>query len=186
MDENTNTTGKQGKEGSFRVIFLVMLASLLIASFWNSIPAIKNTVGAVLNPTAGMLLSWNLVWGMTLLVLLLSIFMTLVQKYTTDQKTMREMKEEQKRLQQEMKKLEVGSKEHSELGMKSMKMMGPMLKLGMRPIIYTAIPIILLFRWFADYFAVVDFKFWIFSWFWFYLLGSIIFSSILRKILKVV
>ena len=186
MDENTNTTGKQGKEGSFRVIFLVMLASLLIASFWNSIPAIKNTVNAILNPTAGMLLSWNLIWGLTILVLLLSFFMTLIQKYTTDQKTMREMREEQKKMQEEMKKLQVGSKEHTELSMKSMKFMGPMLKMSMRPIVYTAIPIILLFRWFSDYFTLVDFKFLIFNWFWFYFLGLMIFSSILRKILKVV
>lgn len=180
------TLSKKGKEGSFKVIFFVMVISLLIASFWNTIPAIKNGVGAILNPTAGFLLTWNLTGGMIILVLLISLFMTLIQKYTTDQKTMKEMKDEQKRLQQEMKKLEAGSKEHSELGMKSMKMMVPMLKLGMRPIIYTAIPIILLFRWFADYFALVDFNFWIFNWFWFYFFGLMIFSSILRKILKVV
>jgi len=183
MDEIAD---KKGKEGSFRLIFLIMLVSILIASFWNSIPAIKNTVGAILNPTAGALLSWNLLWGMAILVLLLSLFMTLIQKYTTDQKTIREMRNEQKSLQEQMKKFEPGSKEHSELGMKSMKMMGPMFKLSMRPIIYTAIPIILLFRWFADYFALVDFKVWIFNWFWFYLIGTIIFGSILRKILKVV
>ena len=184
MEEDTN---KAGKEGSFKLIFIVMIISVLIASFWNSIPLIKNSVGAILNPSAGALLNWDLTLGMVILVFILSLFMTLVQKYTTDQKTMREMKEEQKRLQEEMKKFQAGSKEHTELGMKSMKMMGPMFKLGMRPIIYTAIPIILLFRWFADYFVLVDFRFFgFFSWFWFYLLGSIIFSSILRKIMKVV
>ncbi len=178
--------GKKGKEGGFTLIFIAMLVSLLIASLWNSVPSIKNSVNAILNPTAGALLNWNLYLGMAILVFLLALFMTVIQKYTTDQKTIREMRDEQKRLQEEMKKFEVGSKEHTELSMKSMKFMGPMFKLSMRPIAYTAIPIILLFRWFADYFAVISFKFWIFSWFWFYLLGSIIFSSILRKILKVV
>jgi uncharacterized membrane protein (DUF106 family) len=174
------------EKGSFRGIFIVMIISLLIASFWNSIPLIKNSVGAVLNPSAGALLKWNLTYGMSILVLILSLFMTLIQKYTTDQKTLREMKEEQKTMQQQMKKLEVGSKEHTELSMKSMKFIGPMFKLSMRPIIYTAIPIILLFRWFADYFTLVDFKFFgLLTWFWFYLIGSIIFSSILRKVLKV-
>ena len=176
-----------GKEGSFKLIFIVMLASVLIASFWNSVPLIKNSVNAVLNPSAGALLNWNLNLGMTLLILLLSIFMTLIQKYTTDQKTLMEMRAEQKKMQEDLKKLEVGSREHNELSMKSMKFMGPMLKLSMRPIIYTAIPFILLIRWFTDHFALVDFRFFgIFSWFWFYLIGSIIFSSILRKILKVV
>ncbi len=177
----------EGKEGGFGLILLVMVASLAIAAFWNSLPFIKNSVGTVLNPTAGALLNWNLTYGMLVLVLLLSVFMTLIQKYTTDQKTLREMKEEQKKMQEDLKKLEVGSKEHSELSMKSLKFVGPMFKLSMRPIIYTAIPIILLFRWFTDYFSLVDFKFFGFlSWFWFYLLGSIIFSSILRKVFNVV
>ncbi len=175
------------KKGSFGLIFLVMFISILIAAFWNSLPIIKNSVNAVLNPTAGALLGLNLTFGMTILVLLLSIFTTLIQKYATDQKTLREMKEEQKKLQEDLKKLEVGSKEHTELSMKSMKFIGPMFKLSMRPIIYTAIPFILFFRWFTDYFSLVNFRFLGFlSWFWFYLLGSIFFSSILRKFLKVV
>ena len=177
----------EGKEGGFGLILLVMVASLAIAAFWNSLPFIKNSVGAVLNPTAGALLNLNLTYGMLVLVLLLSVFMTLIQKYTTDQKTLREMKEEQKKMQEDLKKLEVGSKEHGELSMKSLKFVGPMFKLSMRPIVYTAIPIILLFRWFTDYFSLVDFKFFGFlSWFWFYLLGSIIFSSVLRKVFNVV
>ncbi|MEK6847849.1 MAG: EMC3/TMCO1 family protein [Nanoarchaeota archaeon] len=175
-----------GKQGSFRGIFIIMLISLAIASFWNSIPIIKNSVNAVLNPTAGALLSWNLTYGMAILVLILALFMTLIQKYTTDQEALREMKGEQKKMHEEMKKLKPGSKEHTELSMKSMGFIGPMFKLSMRPIMYTAIPLILLFRWFADYFAVVSFKFLGLSWFWFYLLGSIIFSSILRKVMKVV
>ena len=178
---------KSGKEGSFKLLFLVMLVSLVIASFWNSFPLIKDSVNAVLNPTAGALLAWNLTIGMTILVFILAIFTTIVQKYATDQKTLRELKDQQKKLHEDIKKLQAGSKEHTEMNMKSMQFIGPMFKLSMRPIIYTAIPFILLFRWFMDYFALVDFKFFgFFSWFWFYLLGSIIFSSILRKILKVV
>ena len=33
-----------GKEGSFAPIIFVMIVSLAIASLWNSIPVIKNTV----------------------------------------------------------------------------------------------------------------------------------------------
>jgi len=178
---------KEGKEGSFRGLFIIMIISLLIALFWNSFPPIKNAVNYVLNPSAGNLLNWNIGYGMTILVLILSLFITIVQKYMTDQETLREMKKEQKELQEQMKKLEPGSKEHGELSMKSIKLIGPMMKLSMRPAIYTAIPFILFFRWFADFFAQIDFKFLGFlSWFWFYLIASIIFGSIFRKILKVV
>jgi len=186
MSENIIKINKEGKEGSLKLIFIVMFVSILIASFWNRAPFIKNSVSIILNPTAGTILNWNLTFGMIILIGILSLFMTLIQKYTTDQKTLKEMKEEQKRLQQEMKKFEVGSKRYTELSVESMKLVGPMLKMGMRSIVYTAIPIILLFRWFMDYFSIVNFKFWIFNWFWFYFVATIIFSSVFRKILNVV
>ncbi|MGA2130341.1 MAG: EMC3/TMCO1 family protein [Candidatus Pacearchaeota archaeon] len=177
----------EGKEGSFRGVFIAVLISILIASFYNSVPLIKNSVEAVLNPTAGALLIWNLTLGMTVIILILSLFTTIVQKYTTDQETMRQMRKDQKEMQEQLKKLEVGSKEHTELSMKSMKIMGPMFKLSLRPIIYTAIPLILLFRWFADYFTIVHFSFLGFlNWFWFYFIGTIVFTSILRKMMNVV
>ena len=177
----------EGKEGSFRGVFIAMIVSLLIASLWNTIPLIKNSVDAVLNPTAGALLGWNVMWGMTLLILVLSLFTTLMQKYFTDQATLRQMKQEQKEIQEQLRKAEKGSKEFNELSMRSIKIMGPMFKLSLRPVIYTAIPLILLFRWFSDYFTAVNFSFLGFlNWFWFYLIGSIIFSSILRKAFNVV
>jgi uncharacterized membrane protein (DUF106 family) len=176
-----------GKEGSFRGIFIIMIVALAIAAFWESLPIIKNSVSFILDPTAGFLLSWNVLYGMAFLVLIISLFMTLIQKYATDQETIREIKKEQKELQAKMKKLDRTSNEYRDLSMQSFKLAGPMMKLSMRPIIYTAIPLILFFRWFADFFSIVDFRFFGFlNWFWFYLIGTIIFSSILRKILKVV
>ncbi len=64
------------KEGGFRGIFIVMIISLAIAFFWNSISIIKNTVQMVLNPTAGALLGWNLTGGMIIIILVISVFMT--------------------------------------------------------------------------------------------------------------
>lgn len=183
MDE-----GKQGKEGSFRGIFIIMVITLAIAAFWDSIPAIKNTAHLVLNPTAGTLLNWNLTGGMIIIILVISLIMTLVQKYATDQKTLKELKAEQKILQEEMKKYKNHPEKIAELSKKQFAFVPKTMKLSMRPIMFTGIPLILFFRWFIDFFAVIgDFKFFgIFSWFWFYLIGSIIFSSILRKFMKVV
>lgn len=176
------------KEGSFKGIFIVMLISLLIAFFWKSIPWIRNAAHAVLNPTAGVLLNWNLTIGMLVIVLFIAVIMTLIQKYATDQKTLREMKKEQKELQGEIKKVKEHPEKMMELQKKQFAFLPKMMKMSMRPIVYTAIPLILFFRWFMDYFdALGNIKFFGFlSWFWFYLLGSIIFSSILRKIFKVV
>jgi uncharacterized membrane protein (DUF106 family) len=175
------------KEGSFKGPMIVLIISMLIAAFWNQLDSVRDFVSAVLDPTAGALLNWNLTQGMILLIFILSVIMTLAQKYATDQEALREMKKEQKILQEEMKKYKEHPEKMMELQKESFKFMMPMMKLGMRPIIYTGIPIILFFRWFMDVFTILgDPKFFgIFNWFWFYLVGSIIFSSILRKVWKV-
>ena len=177
----------EGKEGGFMGIFIVMFVSLAIASLWDKVSFIKDGAHAVLNPTAGSLLTWNITLGMSVIVLIISLFMTIIQKYATDQKTLREMKEEQKILQEEMKKYKNHPEKVAELSKKQLEFIPKTMKLTMRPIVYTAVPLILFFRWFMDFFALMgDFRFFgIFSWFWFYLIGTMIFSSILRKMMKV-
>lgn len=176
------------KEGSFRGIFIVMIISLLIAFFWDSFSFIKDTVHAILNPTAGTLLNLNLTWGMIILVFLITLAMTLIQKYATDQETLRELKKEQKILQEEAKKYREHPEKLMEFQKKQMEFIPKTLKLSMRPIMITGIPLILFFRWFIDFFSAAGNPkfFGFFSWFWFYLISSIVLSSILRKVLKVV
>ena len=113
--------------------------------------------------------------------------MTIAQKYGTDQKALKEIKAEQKKIQEEMKQYKDHPEKVAELTKKQFEFMPLMMKHSMRPIIYTGIPIILFFRWFMDIFeAMPDFRFFgFFSWFWFYLVLSIIFSMILRKVMKV-
>ena len=176
------------KEGSFKPIFFVMLASMCIAFFWDSFPLIKNTAHAVLNPSAGVLLNWNLLYGMVILVFMIALLMTLLQKYATDQETLKELKAEQKILQEEMKKYRDHPEKLMEFQKKQLEFLPKTMKLTMRPLIFTGVPLILFFRWFMDFFtALGDPKFFGFlSWFWFYLIGSMIFSMILRKMMKVV
>jgi len=172
------------------ILLIIMVASLLVASVWNSVPVIKDTVHLALDPTAGALLNWNTLWGMFLLVLIISIIMTLVHKYGTDQETLREMKKEQKMLQEEAKKYRDNPEKVLEINKKMMAKMPEMMGASMKPLVFTFIPFVLFFRWFHDFFStpeLVDFRFFGFlSWFWFYLIASIIFSSILRKVFKVV
>lgn len=174
-------------KGSFHLIFIVLIISLLIAFFWDSVSIIKDSVHSVLDPSAGVLLNWNLTYGMLILVLLITIFMTLAQKYGTDQATLKRLKEEQKELQKEMKQYKDHPEKIAELSKKQLEFFPLMMKHSMRPMIYTGVPLILFFRWFMDFFATMpDYRFFgFFSWFWFYLIVSIIFSSILRKVMKV-
>ncbi len=169
----------------FKLIFLVMFASLAVAFLWDNIPIIKDSVHFVLNPTAGKLLDLNVVFGLLIITAFLALVTTLFQKYTTDQATLKALKEEQKKLQEDIKTY----KEHPDKLMHSQKrqleIAGEMIPLTMRPLIFTSIPFILFIRWFSDYFIGNPVKVLGMNWIWAYLIFSIIFSSIFRKILKV-
>jgi uncharacterized membrane protein (DUF106 family) len=178
---------KEGKEGSFTPLLIVMLFSLAIASLWNRFPMIKDNVHKILDPSAGLLLEWNIMYGFLILVLILTVITTLAQKIFTDQETLRELKQQQKELNKQSKELRHDPEKMLEINKQAAPLAMKMMKLSMRPVIFTGIPFILFFRWFMDIFtALGNPKFLGFlSWFWFYLIASLIFGSILRKVLKV-
>ncbi len=189
-DAKENTTEKidKKKEGSFFPIIFVMAVSLIIFSLWDKITFIKDSVHAALDPSVGALLNWNLTFGMLFVVLIISIITTLIQKYATDQKALRELRKEQKILQEEMQKYKEHPEKIKELSQKQMQFIPRTFKLTSRAVMFTGIPFILFFRWFRDFFEILgEPKFFGFlSWFWFYLIFIMIFSTILRKVFKVV
>lgn len=177
-----------GKESGFMIFFIVMGISLLAALLWDQFSFIKNTVHYLLDPTAGILLRWDLTLGMFIIVLIVSLGITLIQKYATDQKTLRELKDEQKLLQEEMKKFKDHPEKLMELQKKQMEFIPKTMRLSMRPLMFTGVPLILFYRWFNDFFTAAGnpLFFGFLSWLWFYLIFSILFNSLLRKILNVV
>lgn len=172
---------------SLTLFFVIMLVSLSIASLWDVVPAIKNTVHLILDPSAGKMIEWNITYGFIILVFIITLITTIIQKYGSDQKAIKQLRDEQKAMNEEMKKYQNDPKKMMEFQKKQFAAMPEMMQLSMKPMIFTAIPFILFFRWFMDIFtALGNPKFFsIFSWFWFYLITSIIFSIILRKIFKV-
>lgn len=175
------------KQIRMRWVLLIMLLSLGIASLLDKFPAIKNSVHYILDPSAGFLLNWNLAIGMSIIVLIITILTTIIQKYTTDQKTLKEHRDEQKEIQKQIKENKNNPQKIMELQKKQWAGFPKQFKLNMVSIVYTGVPFILLFRWFNDYFIsngnIKIFGF--LGWFWFYLIASIIFSSILKKWIKV-
>jgi len=169
------------------MMFLVMLVSFGIAGAWNYYPIISQSAHYLLDPTAGALMDLNIYVGMIIVVFLITLITVIVQKYGTDQGELKKLKEEQKLLQEEMKKYKDHPQKLLELQKKSFEFMPKTMDLTMKPLIYTAIPFVLFFRWFNDYFLLLpDFKFFgFFTWFWFYFLASILFNTILRKVMKV-
>lgn len=184
MTEETNLVeNKRAKEGSFTPLIVFLFISFILAGLWDKVPIIKNSIHYVLDPTAGFLLNWNLNLGMLVIVLVITALTTLVQKYATDQKTLKELRKEQKEIQNQMKEFKNHPEKLMELQKKQFAMMPKQMKLSMRGIIYTGIPFILFFRWFNDFFtAAGNPKFILgFGWFWFYLITAILIGSVLRK-----
>ena len=166
-------------------MFIVMIVSLIIAGLWNSIPIIKDSAHALLNPTAGALLDYNANLGMLIITAIVIMILTLVQKFTTDHEAMRELKREQKLLQEEIQKYKDHPEKALALQKKQLEFIPKTIDLTARSFMITAIPIILFFRWFNDYFTANPMTlFGFFNWFWAYFILAIIFSSIFRKVFK--
>jgi len=169
-----------------KVLFVVLLVSLAIAAFWNQFPIIKSSVHAILDPSLGKLILLSPLFGIIASAAIIMFILTLVQKYTTDQPALRQIKKEQELLRQEMQKYKEHPEKLLELQKKQLEFLPRTMDITTKPTLYTAIPMILLFRWFGDVFLPIEFKFLGFiNWFWTYFIFMIIFSTIFRKMLKV-
>jgi uncharacterized membrane protein (DUF106 family) len=170
------------------LFLIVLFVSMFIASLWETtinfadrVFTIKEIVGDILNPSLGALIEMNQWFGFIIIVAITSLIFTLAQKYLSDQKALKEIKKEQKYLQDEMKKYKDHPEKLLEFQKKQLEFFPRTFELTMKPLIYTSIPMILLFRWFSDVFNPI-FGGW---WFLWYIIASMIISSILRKVLDV-
>lgn len=168
------------------LVFFVMLISIAIAFFWDTVPIIGESVHAVFDPTLGALLDWNVVFGLIIMTFVLNLLTTLLHKKVTNQDLLKQIKEEQKLVNEEMKLYRDNPDKTLELSKKSMELAFKTFQITMRPVVYTAIPFILLFRWITSYFADNPVKvFGFMSGFWAYFVFFIITSIFWRKVLKV-
>ena len=169
----------------YLIAFVILGLGLLVSALWNQVPVVKQTIHYLLDPSAGRLLDWNVNIGMIIVAGLITLFITLVQKYTIDQETLKRLKAEQKDISNQMKEFRSDPAKMLELQKKQMPLMREIMEVTMGSTLYSAVPIILFFRWFSDYFATIDVKiFGFMSWFWAYIVISILLSTVFRKIFK--
>jgi uncharacterized membrane protein (DUF106 family) len=183
----------KNREGSFRIIAVFFFLTMIIAFNWKKWDWLRDGIHAALDPSIGALLDWNLTIGMIIVVFLISVIVVVLQKYTTNQEELKKIKKIQKELQKKSKEHKHDPKKSMEIQKEMMDLMPKQMKLGMRTIVYTGIPFVLLFKWFYDYFEALEAStgapvrfFGFLSWFWFYLIFTTIFSSILKKKFDVV
>ncbi len=109
---------------------------------------------AFLNPffdsIFGLLLVISPFWSILILSLFISLIIVLITKFTTDQNLMKHLKDESKVLQKQIKELKGHPEKQMEIQKKHMESSMKMMKQSFRPMLFTLIPILLIFGWMQD------------------------------------
>ena len=127
----------------------------------------------------------------------LALFSTLVYKYATDQALMKAIKEEMKKLQAEMKANKENPQKIAELQGKLMPLNTKMMSQSFKPMILTIVPFLVIFALLGKVYnglTVIPLSFHFplsnlatgLGWVGTYVILSMIFTTVLRKALKVV
>ncbi|RMF55284.1 DUF106 domain-containing protein [Candidatus Woesearchaeota archaeon] len=102
----------------------------------------------ILDPVLKPLLNLPPFWTVFIITAIITFITTLIYKKTTNQEELRKVKEDMKKLQNEMKQ-EKDPKKVMALQKKSWDMMGRQFKGSMRPMLFTTIPLLIIFSWLA-------------------------------------
>lgn len=102
---------------------------------------------AILDPVFAPLLKLGVLWTIIVLSLLLSVLITVIYKYMTDQERMKHLKEEVKRLQKEMKTAKDTPGRMMEIQKKMMAHNKELMLHSLKPTLITFLPLIFIFGW---------------------------------------
>ena len=114
---------------------------------------------------------------------LVTLAMTLVTKYFSNQGRMRELKEVQKKHQANIKEHKGNPDKQKEIQKQMMESSMELMKYSFKPLLITFLPLILIFQWIRGIYletAIAS------VWLWWYIGTAIASSIVLRKVLDVV
>ena len=139
------------------------------------------------NAIFGKLIQWNPLGGLIVLCFILTLIITIIYKYTSNQKEMRLLKDKLKEHQLEMKKFKNDTQKLMEIQKQAMDVNMKYMLHSFKPMLFTFIPIIIMFGWLRNVYEVTPINFiGLTSWIWIYIIFSMIFSLGLRKIMRLV
>lgn len=134
----------------------------------------------------GPLINWHPLGALALISFILTALITVAYKYLTDQELMKSLKAELKQLQTEMKEAKNDTQKLMQLQKQSLEKNMKYMTQSFKPTLFTLIPILIIFTWIRKSYTGLELNFiGIHSWIWIYILFSIAFSIVLRKLLRV-
>ncbi len=101
----------------------------------------------VLSPVFNPLLSLPISWVVVIMAFIITLLVTFIYKLSTNQNLMKELKDEMKELQKEMKELRNDPQKMMAVQKQSMQTNMKYMSHSMRSMLFTFIPIILIFGW---------------------------------------
>ena len=113
--------------------------------------------------------------------LIVTIFMTLVRYFVTDKELMKEIREKQKWIREEMKRHRDNADKIAELNKQMMEHFPAQMRQTFKMMLLTMIPLLILLGWLRGVFAQTTIAS---TWIWWYIGFSMLFSIILGKIFK--
>ena len=104
---------------------------------------------------------------------------TLATKWLTNQQHLKSLRVRQKEIQKDLKNHKPGEKKFEELQNELLQISMITMKSSFKPLLVTFVPFLLLFVWIKGiYSAILE------HWIWYYIISSLIFSLIYRKVFK--
>lgn len=138
------------------------------------------------NSIFGWLIAWSPKGALIIISFILTFITTIVYKYTTNQVWVKQTKDEMTALQKQMKEEQNNPKKMMEIQKELMEKNMKFMMHSFKPLIYTFIPILIIFGWLRGVYDEMGGKVLLgLSWFWVYLIVSIISSTLIRKVLKI-
>ena len=134
-------------------------------------------------------------WSIIILSLILTFFITLIYKLVSNQTVMKQLKQEQDVLKKEMKAVKHDAEKYMAVQKVAMQKSLEYMRHSMKPTLFYIIPLLLIFGWmsktFKGYDDLVSWGFYIplfgtgLGWLGVYIISSIVFSIIVRKLMRV-
>ena len=111
-----------------------------------------------LDPVLGPVLLLPPLFGILLLSFFISLVITVIYKYTTDQNMMKQLKDEIKGFQKEIKELKSNPEKAMQVQKEAMKTNMKYMSMSMKATLITFIPIIFIFGWMSSHLALESLK----------------------------
>ncbi len=102
---------------------------------------------SILDPIFSPLLKMQPIFSIAIFAFIVTFIITIIHKFTTDQKKMKEIKDEMKGHQDEMKKCKDDPKKMMDIQKKAMEKNMEFMKHSLKPMLFSFLPIILIFGW---------------------------------------